>query len=186
MLNTQGSRLGSSEVLTHQKRTYWQNTLGFERKRVKLIEKSHKVVSMFSGCGGMDLGFLGGFEVFGRPYDRLPFEIIWANEHNEAACRTYRRNLREHIHCADVWDAIGGLPSEADVLIGGFPCQDISVNGKMAGANGRRSGLYRAMIEGIKRTKPKVFVAENVKGLLMKTNKQSLHQVIRDFGDVEE
>ena len=140
---------------------------------------------MFSGCGGMDLGFLGGFEVFGRPYDRLPFEIIWANEHNEAACRTYRRNLREHIHCADVWDAIGGLPSEADVLIGGFPCQDISVNGKMAGANGRRSGLYRAMIEGIKRTKPKVFVAENVKGLLMKTNKQSLHQVIRDFGELE-
>lgn len=68
-----------------------------------------------------------------------------------------------------------------DVLIGGFPCQDISVNGKGAGVNGARSGLYRAMVEAIRQTKPKIFVAENVKGLLMKHNKSSLETVIRDF-----
>lgn len=142
------------------------------------------VVSMFSGCGGMDLGFLGGFEVFGRRYDRLPFRIVWANEHNAKACATYRRNISENILCRDVWDAMDSLPAETDVLIGGFPCQDISVNGKRAGANGRRSGLYKAMIEAIKRTKPKIFVAENVGSLLMPCNADSLRQVMMDFGEL--
>jgi len=176
--------MGELGIRTHPKRPYEHHLLGFGRDRAKVVTTGHRVVSMFSGCGGMDLGFLGGFEVFGRLYARLPFEIVWANEHNIAACRTYRRNVRDHIQCADVWDAIDLMPAKADVLIGGFPCQDISVNGKMAGVNGRRSGLYRAMIEGIKRTRPRVFVAENVKGLLMKSNKESLRQVISDFGEL--
>jgi len=66
------------------------------------------------------------------------------------------------------------------VLIGGFPCQDVSVNGKRAGVNGARTGLYRAMVEAIKRVKPKVFVAENVKALLR--HEPWLHQVLADFG----
>jgi len=48
------------------------------------------VVSLFSGCGGMDLGFLGGFSFLGQKYDRLPFNIVWANEINEKACNTYK------------------------------------------------------------------------------------------------
>jgi hypothetical protein len=60
------------------------------------------IVSMFSGCGGMDFGFLGGFEVFGRRYDGLPFRIVWANEHNVKACATYRRNISKDIFCGDV------------------------------------------------------------------------------------
>ena len=140
-----------------------------------------EVISMFSGCGGMDLGFLGGFEVFGRYYDKLPFRITWANEHNEAACRTYRRNLKASIRCADVWDAIDSLPKQTDVLIGGFPCQDVSVNGKRAGINGKRTGLYKAMVEAISRTRPRIFVAENVKGLLMKDGGASIRKVVRDF-----
>jgi DNA (cytosine-5)-methyltransferase 1 len=142
------------------------------------------VVSMFSGCGGMDLGFKGGFEVFGRKYNSLPFRIVWANEHNVKACATYRRNISEEIICGDVWDALDSLPEKADVLIGGFPCQDISVNGKRAGANGKRSGLYKAMIEAIKRTKPSAFVAENVGSLLMQCNANSLSQVMTDFGEL--
>jgi DNA (cytosine-5)-methyltransferase 1 len=129
----------------------------------------------------MDLGLLGGFEVFGRYYDHMPFKITWANEHNEAACRTYRRNLNASIHCADVWDAIGSLPKQTDVLIGGFPCQDVSVNGKRTGISGKRTGLYKAMVDAIGRTKPKIFVAENVKGLLMKDGGASIRRVVRDF-----
>jgi len=136
---------------------------------------------MFSGCGGMDLGFLGGFRVFGRSYKRLPFRIVWANEHNPAACRTYGRNLGTEIICDDVWKVIDTMPSRADVLIGGFPCQDVSVNGKRIGINGKRTGLYRAMLEGVRRTHPKVFVAENVKGLLMKHHHKAIHQVVEDF-----
>lgn len=140
-----------------------------------------KVISLFSGCGGMDLGFLGGFTFLGKKYAKTPFEIIWANDFNEAACRTYARNIGKHIHHGDIWKQIESMPAEADVVIGGFPCQDISVNGKGAGVDGKRSGLYRAMVEVVSRVKPKVFVAENVKGLLMKHNAQSLQRVLTDF-----
>ena len=158
---------------------------GIRPRHMANVERARKpffeVISMFSGCGGMDLGFLGGFEAFGRYYDRMPFKIAWANEHNEAACRTYRRNLTGNIHCADVWDVIDSLPKKADVLIGGFPCQDVSVNGKRAGIHGKRTGLYKAMVDAIGRTKPRVFVAENVKGLLMKDGGASIRRIVRDF-----
>ncbi|HEX3718868.1 MAG TPA: DNA cytosine methyltransferase [Verrucomicrobiae bacterium] len=144
--------------------------------------EKYTVVSMFSGCGGMDLGFTGGFDVFGRRYRSLPFEIVWANDLNGAACKTYERNLGREIHRGDVWELIGTLPETADVLIGGFPCQDISVNGKRAGVNGARSGLYKAMIEAIRRVKPKVFVAENVKALLK--HEGWLKQVLADFNQL--
>ncbi len=143
------------------------------------VVKNYTVVSMFSGCGGMDLGFTGGFEIFGRRYRSLPFEIVWANDANGAACKTYQRNLGRDIHRGDVWGLMDTLPKSADVVIGGFPCQDISVNGKRAGVNGARSGLYKAMIEAIKRVKPKVFVAENVKALLR--HPVWLEQVLNDF-----
>lgn len=143
--------------------------------------KTHKVVSLFSGCGGMDLGILGGFQIFGRKYARHPFEIIWANDLNVAACNTYRRNIHDNVHCGSIWDLMDTLPKHADVVVGGFPCQDISVNGKRAGVAGARSGLYKAMVEVVTRLKPKVFVAENVKGLLMEYNADSLRQVLDDF-----
>ena len=146
------------------------------------LGKKRTVVSMFSGCGGIDLGFVGGFDFLGRHYRPLPFEVVWANDTNAAACKTYRRNLGREIVCEDVWQLFDSLPARADVLIGGFPCQDISVNGKRRGVEGTRSGLYRAMVEAIKLVKPKVFVAENVKGLLMESGKEALEQVLSDFG----
>jgi DNA (cytosine-5)-methyltransferase 1 len=139
------------------------------------------VVSLFSGCGGMDLGFSGGFEFLGNFYKKTLFEIIWANEINSAACRTYRRNIGKDIIEADIWQVISRLPEKADVVIGGFPCQDISVNGKGAGVTGKRSGLYRAIVEAVSAVHPKVFVVENVKGLLMRNNADSLHKVLSDF-----
>jgi len=129
----------------------------------------------------MDLGFLGGFESLNKKYKRNAFDIIWANDFNEYACRTYSENIGKHIHHGDIWSLIDGIPNEADLVIGGFPCQDISVNGKGAGVDGKRSGLYRAMVEVVSRVQPKMFVAENVKGLLMKPNKASLDRVLTDF-----
>lgn len=143
--------------------------------------RAFSVISLFSGCGGMDLGFKGGFEFLGKRYAKLPFNLVWANEINEAACQTYRRNLGSHIHQGDIWQMMDSLPAEADVVIGGFPCQDISVNGKGAGINGQRSGLYRAMVEVVRRVRPKVFVAENVKGLLMRHHADALKKVLDDF-----
>jgi DNA (cytosine-5)-methyltransferase 1 len=74
------------------------------------------------------------------------------------------------------------MPQSSDVLVGGFPCQDISVNGKRAGVNAPRSGLYKAMVEAIKRLKPKVFVAENVKALLR--HEAWLRQIVSDFKEL--
>ncbi|MHB1670124.1 DNA cytosine methyltransferase, partial [Thiomonas sp.] len=85
-------------------------------------EESFSVISLFSGCGGMDLGFKGAFSFLGRRYPRNPFDIIWANEINEAACRTYRRNIGPHIRHGDIWSMMDALPDKADVVIGGFPC----------------------------------------------------------------
>ncbi len=143
--------------------------------------KRFATVSLFSGCGGMDLGFRGGFKFLGKTYARHPFDLQWANDFNEAACRTYAKNIGPHIRCGDIWQQLEALPASTDLVIGGFPCQDISVNGKGAGVDGKRSGLYRAMVEVVRRTRPKVFVAENVKGLLMRHNKSSLDRVLSDF-----
>lgn len=145
---------------------------------------SYKIVSMFSGCGGMDLGFLGGFEVLGRSYEKLPFEVIWSNDLNPYACRTYEHNLGHPIRVGSVWDHISSMPQTCDVVIGGFPCQDISINGKRAGVAGERSGLYRAMVEAVRKIRPKMFVAENVRGLLYAYNRASLEQVITDFSEL--
>jgi DNA (cytosine-5)-methyltransferase 1 len=145
---------------------------------------SYSVVSLFSGCGGLDLGFSGGFDFLDESYARLPFSVDWANDINPAACRTYRRNLSDHIICGDIWQQMDKLPAKADVVIGGFPCQDISINGKRAGVAGVRSGLYRAMVETVARLRPKVFVAENVRGLLLAYNKDSLNEVISAFQNI--
>lgn len=137
---------------------------------------------MFSGCGGLDLGFVGGFESLGQAYERLPFEIVWANERNARACDTYSHNFDHEIIAGDVWDCLDSMPADVDVIIGGFPCQDISVNNHRGrGVNGARSGLYAAMVEAVKRVRPAAFVAENVRGLFMKRNRSSLEKVIKDF-----
>lgn len=138
-----------------------------------------KVASLFSGAGGMDLGFLGGFALLGEEYQRLPFEVVWANDVSAAACKTYEKNLGQAIHCGDVWDALEKIPSGTDAIIGGFPCQDVSINGKGNGLAGKRTSLYAAMVKAIAENKPRVFVAENVKGLLM--HKEAMAKVLTDF-----
>jgi DNA (cytosine-5)-methyltransferase 1 len=145
----------------------------------------YRVVSLFSGCGGLDLGFRGGFTSLGRRYGRHGFEIVWAGDINPYAVATYRRNIDEDAEVGNIWGQLDQLPQRPDVLIGGFPCQDISVNGKRKGVNGTRSGLYRAMVVAVEQTKPKIFVAENVKGLLMRYNEAALETVLSDFAALE-
>lgn len=132
----------------------------------------------------MDLGFLGGFTFLGKYFSKQPYNIIWSNDLNPYACDTYQHNLNHQIHAGSVWDHLDSMPDTCDLLIGGFPCQDISINGKRAGISGERSGLYRAMVEAVRKTKPKMFVAENVRGLLYKYNEDSLKTVIQDFSDL--
>lgn len=145
------------------------------------MDNSWTVVSLFAGCGGLDLGFRGDFSYLDKYYPRNKFNIIWANEINKAACATYKENVSEHIIEGSIEEKFDSLPDSADIVIGGFPCQDISINGKMAGVDGKRSGLYVWMVKAVEQLKPKIFVAENVKALLMKRHESSLERVIADF-----
>ena len=130
------------------------------------------------------MGFIGGFEFLGTNYPRTGFEVIWANDISSSACETYRQNIGDHIVWADFHDVINQLPKNADIVIGGFPCQDISINGKMRGIEGERSSLYTFIVETVKRVSPKVFVAENVGGLLLKQNEYSLNKILEDFNSL--
>lgn len=140
-----------------------------------------RVVSLFSGCGGMDLGFSGGFRFAGHCYEELPFDVVWANDISEAACRTYRLNLDHPIHEGDIASLISTMPDSADAVIGGFPCQDVSINGSRKAEAGKRTVLYKYMVEAIRRTRPKVFVAENVKGLLMSHGRPFFDRMLDEF-----
>lgn len=143
--------------------------------------KQLSVVSLFSGCGGMDLGFLGDFHFGDYYYDPLPFKIVWANDINERACDTYELNLDNNIHRGSLSSVMKELPKRVDVVIGGFPCQDVSINGTRKVANGKRTILYREMIDVIRRVRPVAFVAENVKGLTMSHGADFFTQMIDDF-----
>ena len=153
------------------------------KKRAQASER-FTVISLFSGCGGMDLGLVGGFDFLNRHYEKTGFDIIWANEINPSACKTYRANLGDYIVEGDIKNEINNLPKYADIVVGGFPCQDISINGKMLGIKGQRSSLYSYIVEAVQRVNPKIFIAENVGGLLLKQNEYSLNKILEDFNSL--
>ena len=144
---------------------------------------TYRVVSLFSGCGGMDLGFMGGFRFASQSYPRHPFTVVWANDISEPACATYRLNLGLDVVAGGISSCMGELPETADVVIGGFPCQDVSINGQRQVENGTRTVLYKEMIEVIRRLQPKVFVAENVKGLVQSHGRKFFDMMMRDFAE---
>jgi DNA (cytosine-5)-methyltransferase 1 len=153
--------------------------------------KKYSIISLFTGCGGLDLGFVGGFAFLDKFYPKNNFEITWANDIDKASCETFRKNLGHDIVYGDITELLNGnhspslfeksLPEHADIVLGGFPCQDFSHAGKRKGFNAKRGLLYQSMIEVIKRTKPSVFVAENVKGLMTMNGGEALRTIIRDF-----
>lgn len=140
-----------------------------------MIEKP-KIISTFTGCGGMDLGFR----------DAL-FETIWANDTDEQAVATYRRMLGGHIVHGDITEIDpfkDPTVPDADVVIGGFPCQDFSVVWKRPGLDGKRGNLYKNFRDFVAAKKPKAFVAENVKGLLTANNKKAIQTIVKDLEDI--
>lgn len=136
----------------------------------KSFSKNYKVISLFSGCGGMDLGVLGDFTVFSgknkKTFPANPFKIVWANDIDKNAVASYKENIGKHAVCQDINDVKTDDLPECEIVIGGFPCQDFSIAGKQMGFENGRGTLYREMIRVIKAKKPIAFVAENVKNIL--------------------
>lgn len=157
----------------------------------KEITKLFSVLSLFSGCGGLDLGFVGGFEFLKRKYSKKNFKVIWANDIDEPACQTFANYFKHDVVCGDITQILSGeftsklfdqpMPERVDIVLGGFPCQDFSHAGKRKGFNSKRGLLYQSMAEVIKRTKPVLFVAENVRGLLTLNGGEAIQIIIKDF-----
>lgn len=129
-----------------------------------------KIVSLFSGAGGLDLGLLQAGNT-----------IIWANDIDKDAVATYRRNIGNHIVCGDIKEIeVASIPT-ADVVVGGFPCQGFSQANLMRALDDERNQLYRFFYTVIKEKQPKFFIAENVKGILSLGKGEAIKQILADF-----
>lgn len=129
-----------------------------------------KIISLFSGAGGLDLGLI-----------KAGHQIIWANDIDKDAVATYRENIGNHIVCDDIKNIdITQLPN-ADVVVGGFPCQGFSLANRMRTLEDDRNQLYKFFYNTIKTKQPKFFIAENVKGILSLGHGEAIKQIISDF-----
>ena len=129
-----------------------------------------KIISLFSGAGGLDLGLI-----------QAGNEVVWANDIDKDAVATYKENIGDHILCDDISNiAISDLP-DADVVVGGFPCQGFSMANLRRALDDDRNQLYRFFYATIKAKKPKFFIAENVKGILSLGKGEAIKQIVADF-----
>lgn len=128
--------------------------------------KRFSAISFFAGCGGLDLGFLGGFEYRGIKFQRSRIDIIKAYDFNSKAVATYHKNIGPEAEVLDLGRAdVKKMPS-ADILIGGFPCQEFSLCGPRKGLDSDRGKLYKSMVRYANTHRPKIIVGENVANLL--------------------
>jgi len=146
--------------------------------------RRYSIISLYSGCGGMDLGFVGGFKYKGQSIPRLPFDVIAAYDIDEYCAETYISNIGTQYHTVDLARAKTNKLPKADVLIGGFPCQEFSICGPRRGISAERGKLYRSLVNYAKNHKPMVIVAENVSHILRLNGGKDLKKVLADFRDV--
>lgn len=146
--------------------------------------ESLKVASLFCGCGGTDVGLLGGFDFLGENYARNPMEIVYANDIEESACRIFEENFGVVPDRRDIRTVPASEIPEIDVLTGGFPCQSFSIvaqNPKRLGYKDERGMLFFEMCRILREKQPKCFIAENVKGLLSANKGEAFPLIISEF-----
>ena len=136
--------------------------------------KNLTIVSLFSGAGGLDLGF-----------KRAGFTIVYANDYDKTVWETFAYNFKETqldtrdlrtIKSSEIPDSIG--------IIGGPPCQSWSEAGALRGIDDARGRLFLDYIRVIREKKPLFFVVENVAGMLHERNKKAFNQIINSFNEI--
>lgn len=136
--------------------------------------RKYKAISLFCGCGGLDLGF-----------EMAGFDVVWANDNNKHIENTYRKNF---LYTDLVIKPIQSISSreipETDIIIGGPPCQSWSIAGALKGIEDDRGKLFYEYIRIIRDKKPKAFVAENVKGMIINRHLKEFLKIIDFFNEL--
>jgi DNA (cytosine-5)-methyltransferase 1 len=146
-----------------------------KKQEASSLKKEYKIVSLFSGCGGLDLGFNGGFTFRNRFFEKNKFKIEFANDIDPAAEHVYNANktfFNNHkLNRNDIKNINHKEIPDFDFLIAGFPCQPFSSAGLRKGISDERGNLFEEcealLKDGLKRkNKPMGFIFENVKGIM--------------------
>ena len=131
-----------------------------------------KVISLFSGCGGLDLGF-----------ERAGFDIPIANEYDKTIWSTFKANHpKTHLIEGDIRKVSeADFPDGVDGIIGGPPCRSWSEAGSLKGIEDERGQLFYDYIRILRKVKPKFFLAENVSGMLANRHNEAVQNIINLF-----
>ena len=131
------------------------------------------IISLFSGAGGLDLGFL-----------QAGFNIVCANEFDKSIWATYEKNHKAKLLKCDIKTLDADTLPECDGIIGGPPCQSWSEAGAGRGINDDRGKLFYEYIRILNIKKPKFFLAENVSGMLSSRHKEAVENIILNFKEL--
>ncbi|MDR2880251.1 MAG: DNA cytosine methyltransferase, partial [Fusobacteriales bacterium] len=129
------------------------------------------VVSLFSGAGGLDIGF-----------EKSGFKTIWANDIDKDACETHKKWSKANVICQDITKIDFKEIPKSDIITGGFPCQGFSLAGPRK-IDDKRNTLYRYFVKLVEEKQPLAFVAENVKGILTLGDGTIIEAIIEDFSE---
>lgn len=129
-----------------------------------------KLISLFSGAGGLDLGF-----------EKAGFEIVVANEFDKSIWSTYEKNHTAKLIKEDICRVDSSVFPDCDGIIGGPPCQSWSEAGSLRGIDDPRGQLFYEYIRILKDKTPKFFLAENVKGMMAKRHSLAVENIIKQF-----
>jgi DNA (cytosine-5)-methyltransferase 1 len=142
-------------------------------ERITKIPKKYKLVSLFAGIGGIDLGF-----------EYAGFECIWANDFDANACKTYRANVGPQIVEGDIRLVKNQIPNH-DILVGGFPCQPFSTLGKLQGFDDEqnRGTLFFEIKDIAIKHDTKVIVLENVKNIVTHDKGETFKRILRELDE---
>ena len=139
------------KIFATNKGTLEKTSFIWYNKRMKQLT----VASLFSGIGGIDLAF-----------QQAGFKLVWANEIDKDACKTYQYNFRDSVLIeGDIKKIKAEEIPDFDVLVAGFPCQAFSIAGKQRGFDDKRGSLFFEIERIVAVKKPKVIFLENVKNL---------------------
>jgi len=159
--------ISSMKIKVHNSKSTRPNCLNF-------TEDNFTVGSLFSGVGGICLGF-----------KQAGFDLMWANEMDPNACKTYLENFDHILYEGKIEDLDTEYLPSADVITSGFPCQAFSIAGYRKGFDDHRGQLFKETMRIINDIKPKAFLLENVKNLVAHDEGRTfriMQEIVEDLG----